>query len=152
MATPKGAVAKGNGKASLFKVQAPTKTLTFEDTRWPEVEVVVRLSMSLEQFLEMQGLMANNDWGPVLITFGDRCLVSWNLADVDGNPYPATGKGMAQVPDIVLAMEIINKALLAITEVPAPLGQPSGDGSTSAQPLIELAAASRSPGNSNKQS
>jgi len=65
-------------------------------------------------------------------------LMEWNLEDASGEPVPANGAGMLQIP-LSLAMLIVQHWIEAVSAVPAPLSETSGDLST-------LAAASTATG------
>jgi len=56
-------------------------------------------------------------------------LMEWNLEDASGGPVPATGDGMLQIP-LSLAMLIVQHWIEAVSAVPAPLPETSGDLST----------------------
>ncbi len=56
-------------------------------------------------------------------------LQSWNLENDDGTPVPADGEGMLQIP-LDFATLIITQWVDTVSDVPDPLGLPSGDLST----------------------
>ena len=70
--------------------------------------------------------------------FGGEVLMQWNLEYATGEPVPADGKGMLDIP-LSLAMLIVSHWIEAVSGVPTPLAETSADLST-------LAAASTAMG------
>ena len=124
-------------KVGAFPVVNRTACLTFQGTPWEGAEVVVRLGISINVYLEIRRLMDTND--PIELTqvFGNSMLVGWNLVDEHGKAIPATGEGMKSLPDMSFALRIVNLWLEAVAGVSAPLGPPSNDGNT----LVEASTA-----------
>ena len=108
-----------------------------DNPEWGDIEVKVRLGISIETFLRLKDLVDQEDAWALAREFGDSMLIGWNLVGEDDQPISPTGKGMSQLPDIALATAIVNKWLEAVAGVPAPLGPPSADGNT----LVEASTA-----------
>ena len=117
-------------KIASFRLPNQTAHLTFEGTQWEGAEVVVRLGMTINMYLEITRLVSNNN--PIELTqvFGNAMLVAWNLVDEDGTPIPATGDGMNGLPDIALALRIVHLWLEAVAGVSAPLEPQLNGGNT----------------------
>lgn len=126
-------------KIAQFQVPTQTAHLAFEGSRWEGVEVVVRLGISIAVYLEIKALLEANEPIQLATVFGDSMLVAWNLVDEDNKPIPTTGAGMTSLPDMALALRIVNLWMQAVADVPTPLGVTSNDGNT-------LAAASTALG------
>jgi hypothetical protein len=54
-----------------------------------------------------------------LMRFGNDYLISWNVLDPDGNPYPATGDGVCSVHDSGLVTSVMMGWIEAVIK-PAP--------------------------------
>lgn len=72
-------------------------------------------------------------------------LVEWNLESKPGEPLPMTLDGMRQL-DWSWGKDFIRSWVKAVSDVPAPLSQPSGDGSPSPVASIPMEPLSESPG------
>jgi hypothetical protein len=99
------------------------------DTEWPGLEVRVRIDIPFEDYFTWLELTDNRER---LRSWGDAVLVEWNM-DEDDKPVPATGDGMLTLPQ-GLTKDLTGRWLDAMTDVPAPLSEPSNDGTTSAVP------------------
>jgi hypothetical protein len=59
-----------------------------------------------------------------------RCLISWNLTDVDGAPVPATAEGFLREVDPESGALLILKYVGLFGRVAGPLGEPSSSART----------------------
>ena len=120
--------------AKGFRIPAQTAHITFSGTDYDGAEIWVRLNVSFAHYIELRKAAEGDDHALMAKLFGAECLIEWNLEDDHGDPVPATGDGMLQIP-LSLAMLIVQHWIEAVADVPAPLAPPSGD-------LNTLAAAS----------
>ena len=134
----KKGVVSNERKASSFQVPNRTSCLTFIGTPWEGAEVVVRLGISIALYLRINQLVEDNDPMQLAMVFGDVMLESWNLVDEKNKPIPATGDGMASLPDLPFSMRIVTLWLEAVAAVSDPLGPPSVDGNTLVRASIAL--------------
>ena len=116
-------------KIAAFRVPERTLHLTFEGTQWAGVEVIARLGISVAIYLEIKRLVDTDDTMALTQVFGDSMLIAWNLVDANAEPIPTTGKGMNSLPDIGLALRIVNLWIQAVAGVTIPLEPPSNNGS-----------------------
>jgi hypothetical protein len=118
-----------------FVPEPRTYRLIFTDPALNGLEVRAK-SVSVDEFLAMDTFEAE------LAGLGDA-LVEWNLGP-DGKPLPCTLASLRkQEPWVVRAM--IRAWLEAISAVPPPLDENSGDGQPSAEEsTLQLASQSRS--------
>lgn len=136
------------GKQSGFKVGGRTAVVEFEEgSPWHGVEATVRISLPFEALFWFQE-HADERADPATVKemlqkFGDDYLVSWNLEDDAGKPYPATGEGALQVADQGVVTALMMGWIEAVAHPAAPLSVPSDGIDTSVEePLAELANAS----------
>lgn len=114
-----------------FRLSKKTARIKFEGTDYDGAEVVVNLSLSIEQMFRIQDLLSGGDVIEGFRDFGDIVLVSWNLEDDDGNPIPANGEGYVSMRDRNFHGVVMERWVEAINGVPVPLESPSPSGSTS---------------------
>ena len=119
------AAQKGGG----FRIPERTAHIQFEDTDYDGAEVWIRLNVSFARYLELREASEAGDQAGMTRMFGDNMLQSWNLENDDGTPVPADGEGMLQIP-LDFATLIITQWVDTVSDVPDPLGLPSGDLST----------------------
>jgi len=126
-----------NLKAGGFRVPLRTARLVFTDL-YEGAEVVVRLSVPLGVAVSMAERENNEDPRPVYTSFVQFGLDKWNLEDDTGSPVPMTVEGLESLPaDLVMLM--IDQWVRQIGSVPAPLAQPSSNGSMSQAASIPMA-------------
>ena len=116
-------------KIAAFRIPERTLHLTFEGTQWAGVEVIARLGISVAIYLEIKRLVDTDDTMALTQVFGDSMLIAWNLVDANAEPIPTTGKGMNSLPDIGLALRIVNLWIQAVAGVTIPLEPPLNNGS-----------------------
>ena len=97
----------------------------FEGTDYDGAEIVLRLNVSLEHYLDLRQMSEAGDQAGMAMLFGDNMLSSWNLED-DSGPIEANGDGMMFLP-MEFATLIIGQWVDTVANVPAPLDQPSAD-------------------------
>ena len=125
-----------NLKAGGFRVPLRTARLVFTDL-YEGAEVVVRLSVPLGVAVSMAERENNEDPRPVYTSFVQFGLDNWNLEDDTGSPVPMTVEGLESLPaDLVMLM--IDQWVRQIGNVPAPLAQPSSNGSMSPEASIPM--------------
>ena len=107
--------------AQGFRIPIRTGRLIFNGD-WLGAEVVVRLDVPVQVFMQIQDLVASEQQLRVFELFGDKVVQSWNLQDEDGLPVEATGRGMGEVP-IQLANLIISQWVEVATQPSVPLGE-----------------------------
>lgn len=137
----------------LFIPKRKTFKLAFDDEH---AGLVVRCrSVPVGKFLELASLAGSTTGSAedskgqlgavaqLFAMFGD-VLLSWNVADDDGTPVPATANGLLTL-DIDLAMKIVSEWIKAATGVSTPLDPGSTDGSRSVELSIPMAPPSTNP-------
>ena len=112
-------------KRGGFKVPDKTAMVRFEGTDYDGAEIVLRLNVSLEHYLDLRQMSEAGDQAGMANLFGDHMLSSWNLEDENGL-IEASGKGMMDLP-MEFATLIIGQWVDTVANVPAPLDQPSAD-------------------------
>ena len=94
-----------------FRVTRRTAIVDFaEESPWHGVEATVNTSVPFETLFWFQRNAENNNVetsAEALMRFGNDYLLSWNLLDPDGNPYPTTGEGVCSVEDSGLVTSIM---------------------------------------------
>ena len=125
-------------KKGGFRIPDQTAHITFSGTDYDGAEIWVRLNVSFAHYIALREAAEGDDQAKMAELFGGEVLMEWNLEDASGEPVPATGDGMLQIP-LSLAMLIVQHWIEAVSAVPVPLEPPSGDLST-------LAAASTATG------
>ena len=121
-----------------FRLPEKTARITFEGTDYDGAEIQLRLSVSFAKFIALRESAQGEDQEGMARLFGQNVLMDWNLEDDAGQPIPADGDGMLAIP-LELTNLIVQHWIEAVSVVPAPLSETSGDLST-------LAAASTATG------
>ncbi len=121
-----------------FRIPDQTAHITFSGTDYDGAEIWVRLNVSFAHYIALREAAEGDDQAKMAELFGSEVLMEWNLEDASGEPVPANGDGMLQIP-LSLARLIVQHWIEAVSAVPVPLEPPSGDFST-------LAAASTATG------
>lgn len=123
-----------NGKTSgppakrTFQIVPATVTFSIEGAEYEGSEITARSDVSIGQYLEIRGLLEQENAMTRLATlFGGSLLKSWNFVDEDDRVIPANETGMLTVP-MSLALRVVNAWLAAISEIPVPLEAASGIG------------------------
>src|SRR3989304_7652795 len=130
-----------------FEEPVRTATLVFEDEDYAGAEVVCRRNVSMGTYFEIAraGEVGNAEASEAAFRlFGERVLASWNVT-VEGEPLPASGEGMLGLSPEFAAL-ILSAWTRAVTDMPAPLGEPSVNGSSAKAPSIPMEVLSGSPG------
>jgi hypothetical protein len=110
----------------VFILPERTAILELLDTEYAGAEITVRLSVPLSVVKAISNRPADVDGiAEACAIFGDKVLVSWNLAN-SGGELPANGDGMAAL-DVTLITAIFDGWVRALRGTPAPLGEPSSD-------------------------
>jgi hypothetical protein len=112
-----------------FRLPEKTARITFEGTDYDGAVIQLRLSVTFAQFIELRESAQGEDQEGMARLFGQNVLMEWNLDDDDGEPIPADGEGMLAIP-LELTNLIVQHWVEAVTGVPAPLVETSGDIST----------------------
>jgi len=121
-----------------FRIPDQTAHITFAGTDYDGAEIWVRLNVSFAHFIALRAAAEGDDQASMADLFGNEALMEWNLEDASGEPIPATGDGMLQIP-LSLAMLIVQHWIEAVAGVSAPLSPQSGDISTLAEASTAMA-------------
>ena len=121
-----------------FRIPDQTAHITFSGTDYDGAEIWVKLNVSIAHYIALRAAAEGDDQAKMAELFGSEVLMEWNLEAASGEPVPANGAGMLQIP-LSLAMLIVQHWIEAGSGVEAPLEPPSGD-------LSMLAAASTATG------
>ena len=121
MVTLNGAKAKKG-----FRIPDQTAHLTFSGTDYDGAEIWVRLNVSFRHYIHLREAAEGDDQARMADLFGGNVLMDWNLEDDDGQPIPANGEGMLQIP-LSLAMLVVQYWVEAVSGVSSPLSETSGD-------------------------
>jgi hypothetical protein len=121
-----------------YKPQRKAYLLRFQGTEWDGLEVTAHnlttgdlLDSEAARVTRVAGGTVAEGWVEEMIRRLGGNLVSWNLEDESGQPVPATPESLlSQDSDMVLA--IVKAWNSAMSEVPAPLPEPSSAGGQSA--------------------
>ena len=133
-----------------FQVPRKTARLVFEGDEFEGLEIVCALDLSFAEQQTLKEMQASGDEASgedqrkVLDFFAERCITSWNLEDKDGKTLPVSGDSFWQFPGW-FGMKVLNgwaEAVKKASEVDAPLGEPSKNGSLSEEDAETMAASS----------
>ena len=113
-------VATATRKTTGFQIPKRTARLVFTDSIYAGAEVVVRLDIPMQVFIEIQDLIDEGHPLKLFKVFGDYVLDEWNLQDDNGKPFEVGGVGMNQI-DFNLANLIMQEWMEVATSPPAPL-------------------------------
>lgn len=124
--------------------QRPKYNLMFED-EYKGLEVLTR-GISLGKVARLAAVLSlgealiqpdyDTERKELIETMG-KALISWNLADENNEPVPATTEFLAE-EDWTMVVAIIRGWMNRGSNVPAPLAQPSSDGVPSAVVSIPM--------------
>lgn len=95
-------------------------------------------------FAFTKGGAAAEEGGHILERFGREILLDWNIDDKDGNPLPANEEGLLAIP-LELASALLKGWNEAMSGVPSPLDDESGDGLPYPEQSIPMVTLSESP-------
>jgi hypothetical protein len=109
-----------------FRIPDQTAHITFSGTDYDGAEIWVRLNVSFAHYIALREAAEGDDQAKMAELFGSEVLMEWNLEDASGEPVPANGAGMLQIP-LSLAMLIVQHWIEAVSGVPVPLEAPSAD-------------------------
>jgi len=107
---------------SGFQIPKRTARLVFTDSIYDGAEVVVRLDIPMQVFIEIQDLIDDGQQLKLFKVFGDYVLDEWNLQDDNGKPFEIGGAAMNQI-DFNLANLIMKEWMEVATSPSAPLEQ-----------------------------
>lgn len=134
-----------------FKVSKRTAIVDFEpESQWHGVEAEVYTSIPFKTLLWFQTAAISEDQQQLIETykvFARDFLISWNIEDENGEPYPASVDGIMSVDS-----DLVNTIVMGWIEAVANPPQKSSDGLKDGEPLGEqlmetLASTSTSLGN-----
>lgn len=125
--------------------------LVFEDPEFAGLEITTK-PMPTGDYLEMLALMEERPettreskvQHERITEIFATALLSWNLETEDGDPIPADLDQLRSL-DLDLTLAVIRAYLDAISDVPAPLDEPSPSGGPSLEASIPMAPLSESP-------
>ncbi len=109
-----------------FRLPERTALINFEGTDYDGAEIQLRLSVSFAQFIALRESAQGEDQEGMARLFGQNVLMDWNLEDDAGQPIPANGEGMLEIP-LSLAMLLVQHWVEAVSAVSSPLPETSGD-------------------------
>jgi hypothetical protein len=112
-----------------FRIPDQTAHLTFSGTDYDGAEIWVRLNVSFRHYIALREAAEGDDQAKMAALFGGDVLMSWNLEDDAGQPIPANGEGMLEIP-LSLAMLVVQHWVEAVSGVSSPLPEKSEDIST----------------------
>jgi hypothetical protein len=104
-----------------FRIPIRTGRLVFHGD-WEGAEVVVRISVPVQIFIDIQDLITDQQQLQVFDIFGEKIIESWNIQDDNGLPIEATGRGMCEIP-IQLANLIVEQWVEVATQPSLPLDE-----------------------------
>ena len=109
-----------------FRIPDQTAHLTFSGTDYDGAEIWVRLNVSFRHYIALREAAEGDDQAKMAALFGGDVLMSWNLEDDAGQPIPANGEGMLEIP-LSLAMLVVQHWVEAVSGVSSPLPETSED-------------------------
>ena len=112
--------------------EVPIRTAMLEFTEHEGLEVRVALDVPMQMFFDFTHMVDSNDMAEVekaVREFADTALIEWNVT-IKGEQIPPTGDGITRLP-LGFAKDILMGWLRSIAEAPAPLVQPSTNGTQS---------------------
>ena len=109
-----------------FRIPDQTAHLTFSGTDYDGAEIWVRLNVSFRHYIALREAAEGDDQAKMAALFGGDVLMSWNLEDDAGQPIPANGEGMLEIP-LSLAMLVVQHWVEAVSGVASPLPEKSED-------------------------
>ena len=112
-----------------FRIPDQTAHITFSGTDYDGAEIWVKLNVSFAHYIALREAAEGDDQAKMAELFGSEVLMEWNLEDASGEPVPANGAWMLQIP-LSLAMLIVQHWIEAVSGVEAPLEPQSSDFST----------------------
>ncbi len=112
-----------------FRIPDQTAHLTFSGTDYDGAEIWVRLNVSFRHYISLREAAEGDDQAKMAALFGGDVLMDWNLEDDAGQPIPANGEGMLEIP-LSLAMLVVQHWVEAVSGVSSPLPEKSEDIST----------------------
>jgi hypothetical protein len=118
--------ANGTKARKGFRIPDQTAHLTFSGTDYDGAEIWVRLNVSFRHYIALREAAEGDDQAKMAALFGGDVLMSWNLEDDAGQPIPANGEGMLEIP-LSLAMLVVQHWVEAVSGVSSPLPETSGD-------------------------
>ena len=109
-----------------FRLPEKTARITFEGTDYDGAEIRVLLSVTFGKFIALRESAQGEDQELMARLFGENVLMDWNLEDDAGQPIPANGEGMLEIP-LSLAMLVVQHWVEAVSGVSSPLPEESED-------------------------
>jgi len=109
-----------------FRIPDQTAHLTFSGTDYDGAEIWVRLNVSFRHYISLREAAEGDDQAKMAALFGGDVLMDWNLEDDAGQPIPANGEGMLEIP-LSLAMLVVQHWVEAVSGVSSPLPEKSED-------------------------
>ena len=109
-----------------FRIPDQTAHLTFSGTDYDGAEIWVKLNVSFRHYIALREAAEGDDQAKMAALFGGDVLMDWNLEDDAGQPIPANGEGMLEIP-LSLAMLVVQHWVEAVSGVSSPLPETSED-------------------------
>ena len=132
-----------------FQIPRKTARLKFDGDEFDGMEIVCAADLTFAEQQHLtnmrEGVDDEGDLLKELLTwFADRCIISWNLLDGDGKELPVSGESFMGMPGW-FGLKVLNgwsQAMKQLSEVDAPLDEPSKNGSLSEEDAETMAASS----------
>ena len=118
--------ANGTKARKGFRIPDQTAHLTFSGTDYDGAEIWVKLNVSFRHYIALREAAEGDDQAKMAALFGGDVLMDWNLEDDAGQPIPANGEGMLEIP-LSLAMLVVQHWVEAVSGVSSPLPETSED-------------------------
>ncbi len=123
-----------------YKIPDRTVVLEGFTDDFEGLEVTCTRNAPMSTYLELDALWQADKRGEALQLFGDVILDGWNL-ETDAGPVAANGTTLKEQPPDFAAI-IIEAWLRGVTDVPAPLEQPSTNGTAEKEAPLDLGSMS----------
>ena len=109
-----------------FDIYAARGVIEFEGTRYKGAEITVRLDVPVGEWDGLVALATLDDEGVWMVEHG---IESWNL-EAGGKALPLTAEAFNKLPR-PFRRRLITEYIKAVSEIDAPLVEPSSSGDTS---------------------
>lgn len=130
-----------------FKVPRRTALLELDIPGWEGAAIRCYFDIPMGSFFDFERMTDTDDMSKLeagIRRFADDFILEWNLTDDDGQPLTADADGIMYIP-LAIAAKMLQAWKAAMLVPPAPLEEPSPNGSTSAAPSMEKEPSSASP-------
>ena len=121
----------------------PSRPVTLEGFTgdFEGLEVTCTRNAPMSTYLELDALWSDGKRAEAIQLFGEAIVEGWNL-ETDEGPVEANGTMLKEQPPDLVAT-IIEAWLGGVTDVPAPLEQPSTNGTVEVESPLDLGSMSK---------